>query len=231
MTMNTSRDGFRPAGVLRAVDAAAVPAVRFDVDLGARFRPAVTDDRVLAEARATALAQGYAAGWAEGKRQAADAARAAAEQAAVDAARAVVERTAALDRAVAAVAAAATALERQVAPAVTAAEEAVLRAALTLTETLLGHELAASRSPGEDALRRALALAPAGRPVTVRLHPDDLAALTGCGPADRDVDGRAVTLLADPRLQPGDAVAECDATTVDARLGPALDRVREVLAA
>lgn len=226
--MNTSPDRFRTPGVLRAADAAAVPAVRFDIDLGARFRSAVADN-LLGEARAAALAQGYAAGWAEGKRQAAEAARTAAEQAAEQAARAAADRTAATERAVAAVAAAATALERQLGPAVAAAEEAILRAAVALTEVLLGHELAATRSPGEDALRRALALAPAHRPVIVRLHPADLATLAGPGAAGREVDGRAVTLLADPALQPGDAVAECDATTVDARLGAALDRVREVL--
>jgi flagellar assembly protein FliH len=227
--MNTSPDRFRTAGVLRAADAAAVPAVRFDVDLGARFRPAVAAEGMLAEARSAAQAQGYAAGWAEGRRQAAEAARVAAEQAEAETHRLAAERTAAVDRAAAAVAAAATALERQLGPAVAAAEEAILRAAVELTETLVGHELAVSRSPGEDALRRALSLTPANRPVTVRLHPDDHAALAGPGPAGREVDGRPVTLLPDPALRPGDAIADCDATTIDARLGAALARVREVL--
>jgi flagellar assembly protein FliH len=43
------------------------------------------------------------------------------------------------------------------------------------------------------------------------------------------MDGRPITLVDDPSLKPGDAVAVCDATTIDARLGPALERVREVL--
>ena len=65
------------------------------------------------------------------------------------------------------------------------------------------------------------------RPVTVRLSPTDLAVLGTSG--TRDIDGRAVTLVADPALHRGDAIAECDATTVDARIAEGLDRVRQAL--
>jgi flagellar assembly protein FliH len=79
-------------------------------------------------------------------------------------------------------------------------------------------------------LARVLALAPEQRPVTVRLNPADRMTI---GLSDRTtelvVDGRSITLVEDPTLQPGDAVAVSDATTIDARLGTALERVREVL--
>jgi flagellar assembly protein FliH len=229
MTMSSSPDRYRVTGVLRAADAATIPAVRFDVDFRGDFRGAVLPAEQLAEARTAAVAQGYAAGWAEGKRKAADATRTAAEQVAAAHAQAVAEQAAALDRAVGAIAAAAAALERQAGPAAAEAEDAILRTAVALTETLIGHELAVSQRPGEDALRRALALAPAHRPVTVRLHPADHAALVGDHATGRELAGRTVTMLPDPALRPGDAVAECDASTIDARIGAALDRVREVL--
>lgn len=42
--------------------------------------------------------------------------------------------------------------------------------------------------------------------------------------------GRTVTIAMDPSLAPGDALAICGATRIDARLSAALDRVKEVLA-
>lgn len=41
---------------------------------------------------------------------------------------------------------------------------------------------------------------------------------------------RTVTIMPDPALAPGDAIASCGATTIDARLSTALQRVTEVLA-
>ena len=40
---------------------------------------------------------------------------------------------------------------------------------------------------------------------------------------------RSVTLIADPSLQPGDAIARCGATEIDARIVAGIARVREVL--
>jgi flagellar assembly protein FliH len=91
---------------------------------------------------------------------------------------------------------------------------------------VLGHQARAADEPGREAIARALALAPEGRPVTVRLNSDDWMTI---GMDEVVIDGRKVTLVDDPSLSRGDAVAQCDATTIDARLGPALQRVREVL--
>jgi flagellar assembly protein FliH len=184
---------------------------------------------VLEEARAAARAQGYAAGWAAGNRQVRESVRAqqeADEQARRDA---EAERSARLERALAAVAGAARSLEQRIAPVALETDEEVLRAAVALARVLLGRELALATQPGMDALRRAIVHTPANRPVTVWLCPADLATLTDGGPAARVVDGREVVLLADSALLPGEAVAECDAIRVDARLSAALQRLDEVL--
>src|SRR5919198_3306003 len=225
MAMSTSPSP--PAGrVLPAGAAGRVLPARFEVDLRAAAR---MPEALLTEARAAAQSVGYAAGWAEGQRAVRDVAHAAAARAEAEVRRAAADREAGLNRGLGALAAAATALERRVAPTLAELEDAMLRGALALTEALLGHELAVTRTPGADAVRRALALAPARRPVLVRLHPDDLTTLSVSDGDQYEVDGRVVTLLADQALQPGDAVAECDATTVDARLAAAVDRVREAL--
>lgn len=181
------------------------------------------------EARAAARAQGYAAGWAAGNRSVREATRAQLDAAARRQAQAEADQERRLDQALAAVAGAARELERRIAPAALETDEQVLRAALQLTQTLLGRELALAAQPGLDALRRAVVHTPANRPVTVWLSPADLANLTGGGPATRTVDGREVSLLADPALLTGEAIAECDAIRVDARLSSALARLEEVL--
>jgi flagellar assembly protein FliH len=228
--------------VLPADQAVAIPAVRFDLPLGTLPVP----EALVAHARAAANAQGYAAGWAEGKRQAADDTRAATEQAEAFAQRAAADWSGLLEQAVSAIGAAARGLEQRAAAPAADAEELLLRAAFTLAEALVGHDVAASKSPGEDAMRRALALAPVDRPVRVRLHPAAYAMITtgvnkdhaarnrsGAGRGsridERIVEGRVVRLVPDPMLEPGDAIAECDATTIDARLGAAVERVRELL--
>lgn len=99
-------------------------------------------------------------------------------------------------------------------------------AALDLAADLLGFGVLGERA--RSALDRALAV-PTDPPVhTVRLHPEDLAALSGIaglpgqGPA-------GVVLVADPALARGDAVAEYDGGWIDARLGAAVARARAAL--
>jgi flagellar assembly protein FliH len=214
--------------VLRGDRAGTVSAARFETDLrSSRIVTPGGATRLHAEAQAA----GYAAGWAQGQREAFAAAEA--EQARREAqAQAEAEaQAAAVMQALDALAAAAVSLEHRTVPVATELEDAVVRAAFALTETLLGRELAVAEEPGRDAIGRVLALAPAGRPVTVRLHPNDHATLSGgqSGVITLDIEGRTVTLVPDPALRSGDAVAECDASMIDARLDTALARVREVL--
>jgi flagellar assembly protein FliH len=127
-----------------------------------------------------------------------------------------------------ALAGAAAELERRTVPVADELSESVLAAALVLAQAVLGRELAIATDGGADALRRALDLAPRHRPVTVRLSPQDLATL-GVHDSTVEIGGRAVTLVPDATLAAGDAVAVCDATEVDARLGAALDRAGKAL--
>lgn len=231
--MSSSPDS-NPAGVLRGAAAQEAVSARFDTNLagaGGRIPRSASVDAELATARRAAKAAGYAAGWAEGRRaaniQAADARKA------VEAEnqRYTTARQAALHRALATVAAAATHLEQRAVPAAADIEDQLVSAAFTLAEAVLGRELALADSPGRDAVARALELVPVGRPVLIRINPADYARLTE--EADHEgplvIDGRTVSLAADASLASGDAVAESDATVVDARLSAALLRVGEAL--
>lgn len=203
--------------------AGAAPSARFDVDLRERetYPP-----ELVAQVRAEAEAAGYAAGWAQGVREARAGAEAEAARVAAEAAAAAEAHRRRIERALRAIDAAAGDLERRVAPAAQEIEDQIVATAFAIAEAVLGRELRTATEPGREALARVLALAPGGNPVTVRLNPADRLTI---GQTELVMDGRTVSLVDDPGLAPGDALALCDATTVDARLGPALDRVREVL--
>ncbi|MBI1758586.1 MAG: flagellar assembly protein [Actinobacteria bacterium] len=224
--MSSSPDPDRGSVVLRGTDASELAAARFDVDLRGGER---VPEELLSDAHAGAHAAGYAAGWAQGQQHAHEAAKIAAEVAAAEARQVAERQESAVDAAVRTVAAAADRLERRAIPVAAELEELILRTAMSIAEAVLGRELAVAEAPGLDALRRAMALAPTDRPVTVRLNPTDHAALAGRRTKDHQIDGRQVSLLADPTLRRGDAIAESDITTVDARLDAALQRVRKAL--
>lgn len=178
---------------------------------------------VLAEARRAARSEGYAAGFASGVADARERAGAEAAELHARAERDEAARRADIARALSAVHAAAADLAARDALALAEVEQLVVDSAFALAEAVIGTALRDDDVRGAAALLRALALVPdADAAVTVALHPADLAVL-----ADRTPAG--VTLVADPALVPGDAVARTGDTTVDARLGAALDRAREVL--
>jgi flagellar assembly protein FliH len=184
-------------------------------------------DAVSAEVRQAARAEGYAVGWAEGRRAAEEAAILEATAAATARAEEAARSRAALASALEALGAAADTLEaRAVVPAGDLGD-AIVTGAFELAQTLLGRELALAADPGLDAIRRALVLLPENRPVTARLNPDD-ASVCREGIAEAAL-GRDVLIVADPTVEPGGAIVDCDSSRVDAQLGPALERVREVL--
>jgi flagellar assembly protein FliH len=209
--------------ILRDDRAGAVPTAAFDVDLR---RPEALPADLVAQVRAHAEAAGYAAGWAKGRREAAKAGAAKAERGIKAAAEVRAAQAARVESAMLAITRAATGLERQMLPLAQDLEHTIVDTALQIASAVLGREIADAREPGREAIMRALALAPEGRPVTVRLNPVDRLTIKT---TEVVMDGRTVTLVDDPTLQPGDAVAQCDATTIDARLEPAIERVREVL--
>ncbi|GAA1794712.1 hypothetical protein GCM10009835_10850 [Planosporangium flavigriseum] len=204
----------------------ATTAVRFDVDL--REQPTLPND-ITNRLRAEAQATGYAAGWAQGRREAEVAAEAAREEAAARAREAEELEALRVEQALLTISRAVADLEQWMVPIAEEFEDLILSTAYAIAEAVVGREVESSPISGRDAVARVFKLAPTGRPVTVRLHPADHATVTAGQPGPVEIEGRTITLLADPSLQPGDAVAECDATTIDARIGPALARVREVL--
>ena len=231
--MSTSSEGV----VLRDLPVDAVTTAYTSTDL----RPAlwtrfgsdsIRGDRVtegtlhgLAEqSRLAGRAQGFAAGWAEGRRGS----RAETEDTHAEQVRALEEQgrrilaaqqaaTAALEQAHSRVEASTHALHERL-------SDQAVELALQIAEAVLGRELLAVDDPAADAVRRALTSVPVDVQVTVRLHPADRAGLDPSVLA-----GRTVTVVADPSLSRGDALVETESGTVDAGVGTALARVREVL--
>lgn len=231
--MSSSPDPNGP-GILRGDAAKGAVSAQFDTNLkkpGAKVPWSATVDAEMDAVKAAAKAAGYAAGWAEGRRAAKAEAEAMARAVEAENQQFVQQRAATLQRAMATVANAAARLEQRAAPGAADIEDQLVSAAFVLAEAVLGRELALSDSPGRDAVARALELVPVGRPVLVRVNPADHATLTGQAGHEGPlvIDGRTVTLEADATLATGDAVAECDATVVDARLSAALLRVGEAL--
>jgi flagellar assembly protein FliH len=118
-------------------------------------------------------------------------------------------------------------LEAREAPVFRDIEHAVATMAVQIAEVLIGRHLELGKWLALDAVQRALALAPRQSAAIVRLHPDstlDLPDVSGAVP------GGSVTIVADPSIEIGGCIVEAGDRTIDAQLGPALQRLHEVLA-
>jgi len=200
--------------VLRGAAARQVRSAPFDVNLedAGAYRaldPAATAKAIEA-GRSAGFDAGYRDGYAAGIAAAQDELDAMAKQYATT----VGQLMSALTKAAAELQTRATVEMAQI-------EDDLAAAALTIAEAVIGRELALADAPGQDAIARALALAPAGDAI-VRLHPDDVATAGG------DF-GRELTILADPSVEPGGCIVEIGACTIDAQIGTAVERVREAL--
>lgn len=175
-----------------------------------------------AAGRASGHAEGYAAGLATAAAEAeVRAAQVSREQAAAQA-----QHSAQLAHAVSLLAGAADEFRAKQQLSLADLEDVVIDLALSIARAVLARELAVSADPGAEALARALALAPDGCAVTVRMHPQDAAVLRDLSEV---APGRELVVLADPAVEPGGCVAEAAGRHVDAQLGTALDRVSAVL--
>ncbi|MFC7528114.1 FliH/SctL family protein [Actinoplanes sp. GCM10030250] len=213
--------------VIRGAVADSATAARFAVDLR---NPEPIDNEATERARQQARTTGYAEGWAQGKRDAAEATEAAAARAHASEQAYEHRRATALAQAVNALGRAVTELENQLMPTFTELQEVVLASAFELAEAIVGRTLRDDPERGADALRRAMSAAPEQGGLNVSLHPDDYAMLVGPNPAgDFEFEGRRISLRPDPHLRPGDAVAETGTATVDATIETAMSRVREAL--
>ncbi len=178
------------------------------------------------DARRAARAQGYAAGWAEGRRAAAEQARlehqaraAAAETARLDWTRQAASTLTALAQA--------TRSAHRAGEATWAAiADELLDGAFALARAVLARELATVDDVTAESIRCALRVLADPEALVVHIHPDDLAALAQL-PADALPAG--LRLLPDPGVPPGGARVGDGARQLLVHLPSALDTAREVL--
>lgn len=175
-----------------------------------------------------AFAAGFAAGYADGLRRASHQARSDAQASRRREVEALADRADATARATAAVADAAAALTATADEVVAGVSDTLAGGVLILAEAVVGAELTEPGHRAVTALRRALAgVAEVGgaTSVTVRLNPEDMAAL------DTTAVATGVSLVPDPAVLPGDALADAGPVLVDARVADALARAAEAVRA
>ncbi len=201
----------------------------FELDLA---EPAAQPQQALAQARAV----GYAQGWAQGLREAAERGERELARHRSQRQRLEQEHAARLAAAVTAVEDAAQRLRRAEIELTEQACDTLVRAAVELAELLLGRQLADAQASARAVLSRVLPLVAERQPVTIYLSPAEHAVLTGpqagsllAAAGLADADAERVRLECDRALAPGDAVAHCGASTIDARLSTALARLRGAL--
>lgn len=217
--MSSSTDTPRRARVLRGVPIAPGPAL---ADLGALSGAArrALNPAVVEEAQAAGHAAGYERGRAEGH-------EAGRQEALAEAAGIRVAFAEASTAALGALAEARAALAVRETRSLAEIEDAVVAAAFDLATALVGRELELASSPGRDALSRALALVLDQERALARLHPDDVATL---GDHADLAPVRDITVVADPTVERGGCILEVGEGRIDAQLGSALARVKQVLA-
>lgn len=118
-------------------------------------------------------------------------------------------------------------LDTREAPVFEGIERDVATMAVQIAEVLIGRHLELGKWSALDAVQRALALAPRQCTAIVRVHPDAVDELPDVSSA---LPGGSVTVVADPSIEIGGCIVEAGNRTIDAQLGPALERLREVLA-
>lgn len=171
-------------------------------------------------------ARGHAAGYAAGLTRAAAEAVARDEQRRAEHDAVVAAARARTERAVAALEAAAQHLMARTAPVLADADAHLVAAAVDLAEAILVRELSDAPDAARAALARALSAPDRAGVVTVRMHPEDALVVASEGQPS-GVTG--VTVVPDPSLGRGDAVAVYPDGELDARIGSALDRARTAL--
>lgn len=220
--MNSSIDPRTKTKILRGVHSDVTITQPVELDLSS-FLSAGSSGTVTPEMMESALETGYRDGWEQGLNEA----RASVEQAhAVERAAWQQDQARRLSLALDALAEAREGFQHRQAFELPTIEDSVAAGAIELATVLLGRELVLSSSPGRDAIARALAIAPAGDGIVIRLHASDVETL-GC--IDDLLLGRQVTVIADPSIEPGGCLLDAKDCQVDARLSTAIERVRQTM--
>lgn len=192
------------------------------------FKPAsITPQRT--DQSDPARTAGFAAGFAAGARAAADAAKADRERFRLEHEANEAARGAQVTTALEALAHAVDQWHHKAVPVLDEARRTIYAAALDLAEAVLQREIAPGSASARTLLDRALDLPIEATPTVLRLHPDDLLHVTLLIEAGEAIVPSGLALVADARLNPGDAITEHEEGALDARISTALARAREVL--
>lgn len=169
-------------------------------------------------------ALGYAAGYAEGIRQAETelGARRAELEAQFSASIAHADARAA--RSAAAVDTAVAAMAARTTPLIEEVQDTLAAAALDLAEAILGVELSAGTNGARAAVTRVLSSVERAVITTIRMNPDDLSVISDVIAGNPDL-----TFTADPELRRGDAIAVLPYGWLDARITTASSHARAEL--
>lgn len=95
-----------------------------------------------------------------------------------------------------------------------------------LVRELIGEELELREEPARTAIERALRFAPADVDLVVHLHPR---AAIAAWELESIAPGRRIRVLEDDEIEEGGCVLEVGSATIDAQIGPALNRLRAAL--
>lgn len=181
-------------------------------------------------AKARGYADGYAHGWAAGSGVAAERSEHESQEQSAQAESARLVLTHRVERAIDVLAEAASAAGQRTVPVLAESAQLLIKGAMEIAEAVLGAELSDRGVALRAAMGRAMRLDGADRVVKIRLNPEDLAALddlrTTVGSPTIPAD---VELIADPTLNPGDAISELTEGMLDARIDQAVARVRQEL--
>jgi flagellar assembly protein FliH len=99
---------------------------------------------------------------------------------------------------------------------------------IALCEELIGRELRSCSDAVAAAIERAMRLVPQRGTVSLRVHPATMAAAGVAVAENTELRGRA-ELVADPDVESGGCIAVVGPLRIDAQVGPALARVREIV--
>jgi flagellar assembly protein FliH len=192
------------------------------------FKPAsITPQRT--DAGDPARTAGFSAGWAAGARAAADVAMAERTRLQAEHEAREAQRDEAIATALNALGSAVGQWNHKTLPVLDEARRTLYSAALDLASAILQREIEPGSSSARTLLDRALTLPIEATPSVLRLHPDDLLHVNLLIESGQAAVPAGLRLVGDSRLSPGDAITEHEDGALDARIGTALARAREVL--
>ena len=98
-----------------------------------------------------------------------------------------------------------------------------------LAGLILGREISGATDPGADALKRCLTVAPLSGDLVAHLNPHDMELLAPDIIETLSLGSQELSLVADDRIESGDAMVLSNDQIIDGRISKAFDQVRELL--